>query len=192
MRIPRYIAGLCAVIACGFAPAASGATLQPATVANPTPLILEQNEGERRTFRGWPKHPRPGTDFILKVDPENGGSSHIVLGTENLAPQERIETHRHPASDEVLVIQTGTARVRVGGLTRQVHGGSIVFIPANTWVALQNVGHDPIKLMFIFSAPGFEEFMRAASVRQGDKNVPLPKAEDDALQKRFGHVVIYR
>jgi hypothetical protein len=31
-------------------------------------------------------------------------------------------------------------------------------------------------LVYVFSAPGFEEFMRAESVREGEKVAPLTKA----------------
>jgi hypothetical protein len=47
-------------------------------------------------------------------------------------------------------------------------------------------------LVFIFSTPGFEDFLRAASVRDGEKNVPLSKDEDDAIQKEHAHAVIYK
>jgi hypothetical protein len=57
-------------------------------VGKATPLILENNEGERRIFRGWPGHPDPGATFFLKVDPKNGGSSHLVFDTET-SRQER-------------------------------------------------------------------------------------------------------
>jgi len=33
----------------------------------------------------------------------------------------------------------------------------MVFFPAETWVGLKNIGLDNISLVFIFSAPGFEE-----------------------------------
>jgi hypothetical protein len=47
-------------------------------------------------------------------------------------------------------------------------------------------------LVFVFSAPGFEDFMRAESVRAGEKNVPLSKAEDDEIQMKHSHDVIYK
>ena len=46
--------------------------------------------------------------------------------------------------------------------------------------------------MFIFSAPGFDEFMRAESVREGEKVVVLTKAEDAAILARHAHAVIYK
>ncbi len=111
---------------------------------------------------------------------------------ETLAPGESIGTHRHPSADEILVLETGTARVHLGGSMRDVHGGSTVFIPADTWISLLNIGRDSIDLEFIFSAPGFEDFMRAASVRDGERNAPILPAEEDSLEKAYARAVIFR
>jgi quercetin dioxygenase-like cupin family protein len=153
-----------------------------------SPLILEKNEGERRVWRakGVPER------FTLKVDPQNGGSSHLVFGTEDIEPGGKIETHKHPGSDEILFLQTGVAGVHLGESVKEVHGGSTIFIPANTWISVTNIGRDTISLVFIFSAPGFEEFMRAESVREGEKIVPLSKAEDEEIMKKHLHAVIYK
>ena len=75
---------------------------------------------------------------------------------------------------------------------RDVHAGSTVFIPASTWVSVVNIGSDVISLVFVFSAPGFEDFMRAESVREGEKNVPLSQAEDDEIQRKHSRDVIYK
>jgi hypothetical protein len=34
--------------------------------------------------------------------------------------------------------------------------------------------------------------MRAESVREGQKNVPVSKAEDDEIQRKHSHDVIYK
>ncbi len=180
---------LCALMISGTA------ALSPAVQAAPakaTPLILEKDEGERRVWRPEEGlHDQPAL-FILKVDPRNGASSHLVFGTEDIPPRDSIEAHRHPSSDEILFLQNGLARVSLGDTTRVVHGGATVFIPAGTWISVLNVGEQPIHLAFIFSAPGFEEFMRAESVREGEKIVPLTRAEDAAICARYAHAVIYR
>ena len=60
---------------------------QPSKVAKPTPLILEKNDGERRAWRDiLGLRRQPEMRFILKVDHQNGGSSHLVFGTEDMAP----------------------------------------------------------------------------------------------------------
>jgi mannose-6-phosphate isomerase-like protein (cupin superfamily) len=169
---------------------------QPTATADttkPTPLILEQNDGERRVWRDIEGlGPQPEMRFILKVDPQNGGSTHLVFGTEDMAPGAKIEMHKHPGSDEILFLENGTARVSLGDSSRDVHGEATVFIPANTWISVTNIGGEVIHFAFIFSAPGFEQFMRAESVRQGERNIPLSKAEDEAIMKKHAHAVIYK
>jgi quercetin dioxygenase-like cupin family protein len=190
MRPAGAFISVCLMLLCGCRRAATSRdTTHEATHAvEPTPLILEKDEGERRVWRveGF------SAPFILKVDPQNGGSSHLVFGTEDLAPGAKIDPHRHPSSDEILFFQNGTARVSVGESAREVHGAATVFIPANTWISVSNIGKEVINTVFIFSAPGFEDFMRAESVREGEKIIPLSKAEDDAIMKRHSHAVIYK
>ncbi len=190
MRIARFIITMCAVTLC--ASAIAPPVKQATNPTQATPLILEKNEGERRIVRGWPGHPNPGETFILKVDPKNGGSSHLVFMTADLAPGGEISTHRHPGADEILFLQSGTARVHLGDAVRDVHAGATVFIPANTWISVSNIGSDTISAVGIFSAPGFEDYMRAGSVREGEKNVPLTEAEDAAIGKLHSHDVIYK
>ncbi len=116
----------------------------------------------------------------------------MVLLTATIRVGGQIETHRHPNADEILYLQNGTARVHLGGTVRIVHGGATVFIPANTWISVDNIGRVAINLVAIFSAPGFEDFMRAASVLKGEKNIPMTKAENDAIEKQYSNVVVYK
>jgi len=192
MQIARFVSGVCAVLLCGFTVTPSIPKWQATSTTKATPLILEKDEGECRVWRGWPAHPEPGSTFLLKVDRKNGGSSHLVFGTEDLTPGEKIDAHRHPGSDEILFLQTGTARVHLGDSVREVHGGAVVFIPADTWISVSNTGAEVIHLAFIFSAPGFGDFMRAVSAREVEKNLPLSKAEEDEIEKKHAHAVIYR
>jgi|SRR5262249_3693848 len=172
--------------------ASADAANQRTNAAKPTPLILEKNEGERREWRAVEGLGQTPMNFILKIDPQNGGSSHLVFGTEDMAPGGKIEMHRHPGSDEILFFQNGTAKVTLGESSMEVHGGATVFIPANTWISATNIGNEVIHLVFIFSAPGFEEFMRAESVRDGERNIPLSKVEDEEIMRKHSHAVIYK
>ena len=147
------------------------------------PLLLEKNEGEERIWRD----PPPG-GFMLKVSPKNNGSEHLVFGTEVLSPGETIPRHKHLRQDEILLIQTGTAHIQLGKRERDLHAGGLVFIPANTWVSLKNAGTEPINLAFIFSAPGFEDYMRCVSVPANEKPTPTT-AEEERQCEHEGHVV---
>lgn len=194
MRTALKAVAICAILG-GIATSAPCDTSNgPIGISRVTPLILEKNEGERRVWRpiegaeGWDAQPGP---FTLKVDRHNGGSSHLILGTEDLPPGAKIDRHRHPGADEILLLQNGSVRVSLGDTTRDVHGGATVFIPANTWISVTNIGTDAVSCVFIFSAPGFDDFMRAESVPEGQKITPLTKADDARIMKEHTNAVIY-
>ena len=150
-------------------------------------VVLEKNEGEARVRRPLGVLPIPTVEFILKVTPENSGSKHLVLGTEDIPPGGVIPRHKHFEQDEILLIQTGTAHVTLDDKEYDVHAGGTVFFPAQTWVSLKNIGKDSISLVFIFSAPGFEKNMRCGSVPAGQ---PAPPINTDELRAcaHEGHV----
>ena len=194
MRTALTAVAICVVLG-GVARSAPPATSnEPSGMDRVTPLILEKNEGEKRAWRpmegavGWNAQPGP---FIFKVNRHNGGSSHLVFVTEDVPPGAKIDRHRHPGSDEIIFLQNGLARVSLGDRVREVHAGATVFAPANTWIEVTNIGTDAIHGVFVFSAPGFDDFMRAESVPEGQKITPLTKAEDEQIMRQHAHVVIY-
>src|ERR1700737_56095 len=71
-------------------------------------VVLEKNEGEIRVRRPLGSLPTPSEQFILKVTPQNSGSKHLVLGTEEIPPGGVIPRHKHLEQDELLLFQTGT------------------------------------------------------------------------------------
>ncbi len=150
-------------------------------------LVLEKNEGEKRVRRPRGVLPIPTSEFILKVTPQNSGSKHLVLGTEEIPPGGVIPRHKHLGQDEILLVQTGTAHVTLNDKEYDVHAGSLIFFPAHTWVSLKNIGSDNISLVFIFSAPGFEKNMRCSSVPAGDPAPPITPDELRACAHK-GHV----
>ena len=151
------------------------------------PLLLEKKEGELRTRRPRPK-PMASTQFLLKVDPQNNGSQHLVVGTEDIAPGAFIPTHKHPTEDEILLIHSGTVHVLLGDQQRDLHAGGLVFIPANTWIGLKNISSEAVSVTFVFSAPGFEEFQRCISVPAAE--IPTAMTEEDLGRcEASGHMV---
>ena len=155
------------------------------SIASPRPLLLEKNEGERRIWR----EPPPG-DFVLKVSPQDNGSQHLVMETEDINPGDEFPTHKHLGQDEILYIVRGTVHVHLGDQERDLHAGGTVFIPARTWVSVKNERTETASVVFVFSAPGFEDYMRCDSVLPGEKVVPLSQAQQNACAHK-GHV-IYR
>jgi len=160
---------------------------QPSSATRPQaaakPLLLEKNEGERRTWRE-PDH----GDFMLKVSPKNNGSQHLVMGTEDMVPGDEFPRHRHLGQDEILYIEKGTVHVRLGDQERDLHAGGTVFIPAYTWVSVKNAGTETAGVVFIFSAPGFENYMRCESVLPNEKPAPISPQKDKECE-HLGHVI---
>jgi quercetin dioxygenase-like cupin family protein len=149
---------------CGFSQSNRSIAV-PGAEADAKPLLLEKNEGELRTRRIHTDNTAPASSqFMLKVSPKNNASQHLVAGTEELAPGAAITKHRHLVQDEIVLIHSGKAHVWLGDQERDLHAGGLVFVPANTWISLKNIGSEPISLTYIFSAPGFEDTMRCNSV----------------------------
>ena len=150
-------------------------------------LVLEREQGEKRVRRPRNSVNTSISEFTLKVTPENSGSKHLVLGTETIPPGAEIAKHRHLGQDEILFLQTGTAHVVLNDEEFDVQAGGMVFFPMNTWVTLKNTGRDDIQLIFVFSAPGFEQYMRCTSVPEGQ--TPAPMTVDAAVEcSHKGHV----
>jgi quercetin dioxygenase-like cupin family protein len=147
------------------------------------PLLLEKDEGERRIWR----EPPPG-GFMLKVSPKNNGSQHLVMGTEDMSPGDEFPTHKHLGQDEIVYIEKGTVHVHLGDQERDLHAGGTVFIPAHAWVSVKNAGTETVSVVFVFSAPGFEDYMRCDSVLPNEKVRPLSLEEQQGCAHQ-GHVI---
>jgi quercetin dioxygenase-like cupin family protein len=175
---------LMAVGLCAFSQSNQSSPV-PGPETDAQPLLLEKNEGELRTRRiHMDNSATASSQFMLKVSPKNNGSQHLVAGTEEVAPGATLPKHRHLIQDEIALIQSGTAHVWLGDQERDLHSGGLVFIPANTWISLKNIGTEPISLTFVFSAPGFEETMRCNSVLVGE----TPTSITPEQQKECAHL----
>jgi quercetin dioxygenase-like cupin family protein len=129
--------------------------------AAPRPAVIAASEGERRYLRGG------AALLLIKVDPVTTGSRRMVLGSSDLPPGDAIALHRHLREDEIILITRGTARVQLGTRVYTAGTGGTVFIPQGTCIAVSNIGTDTLSNVFIFSAPGFEQVLRAVSSPAG-------------------------
>jgi mannose-6-phosphate isomerase-like protein (cupin superfamily) len=111
-------------------------------------------------------------EFILKITPKSSGSQHLVVGTQTVPIGGAVPRHRHLDQDEVVVLETGSARMNLGDRVYEIQAGGIVFAPANTWMSFENTGTEDIQLIFIYSSPGFERYMRCTSVPPGQTASP--------------------
>ena len=131
------------------------------------PNVLQKNDGEWRIRRPREGVASPTNDFILKIGPKTNGSKHLLVVTEEIPPGGIIPKHKHLGEEEILLIQTGNAHVWLGDKEYDAHPGSLVFIPAETWISLKNTGRDNISVVAVWNEPGFEEELRCVSVPKG-------------------------
>jgi mannose-6-phosphate isomerase-like protein (cupin superfamily) len=80
----------------------------------------------------------PSTAQTVRSPQPTNATSETPLILEKKAPGKQIEAHRHPEADEILFLQKGTARVHLGDSVRVVHADATVFIPADTWIQVEN------------------------------------------------------
>lgn len=194
MRFGIAFLGLTTILFGGYETARNDLPPRSTSDTGATPLILEKSEGEHRVR--MPKEtaiPRPGEtripEFTIKVDRKNGGSQKMWLATEDIPPSGLIPRHKHLGQDEILLIQTGSAHVWLGTQERDVHAGATVFIPSDTWAALKNTGNESISLVFIFSDPGFDDYLRCSSVPAGSPATTVLTRDELRDCQHKGHVM---
>lgn len=159
-------------------PAALSIAANARSTASPAPLILEENDGEHRLRRPQgPVGSESVPEFIIKIDKLNGNAEDFYVGYEVLKPGGMIPFHKHHNSEEVVILEEGGATVTVGDKRSVTGPHAIVFIPKETWVSVANTGNIPIHLYGLFSHQGFENFLRARSVRPGEPLTPLTPEE---------------
>jgi oxalate decarboxylase/phosphoglucose isomerase-like protein (cupin superfamily) len=148
-------------------------------------LILQVDEGERRVRRA------SNFPFIIKVDRNNGASPDLVMGYEELPVGSVISPHRHLLADEIIFVHRGSGVATVGTLEAPIAEGATVYIPRNVRITLRNTGSTPMAIAFVFSKPGFEEYLRDVSVLEGQPRTQLSEAERNALREKHRSHTVY-
>ena len=149
----------------------------------PHPLILQESDGERLVRRTGPT---AGWPFTIKLDGQSGNTQDFFVFTSIMAPGETIPFHKHDNAEEILFVEEGGATVVVGDQRALAGPRSIVFIPRNTWLSATNSSKHDIHDIAIFSRHGYEQYMRALGVKQGEPMTPLNPDELTRL-RALGH-----
>jgi quercetin dioxygenase-like cupin family protein len=127
---------------------------------------------------GWP--------FTIKLDGPNGNTQDFFVFTDTMKPGQTIPFHKHDNAEEILFVEEGGATVIVGDQRAVAGPRSIVFIPGGTWISATNTGKQDIHLLALFSRHGYEQYMRALGVKQGEPMNPLSPDELTRL-RALGH-----
>ncbi len=138
------------------------------------PMILQEADGDHLVHRAGPLR---GVPFTIKLDGQFGNSEDFFVFAETLKAGETIPFHKHENAEELLIFQDPGAAVIVGNQRGPAGAQSIVFIPRDTWISATNTGKKDVHTLAIFSRHGFEAYMRAISVKAGQRLTPLSQEE---------------
>jgi quercetin dioxygenase-like cupin family protein len=126
--------------------------------------VFKWGEGERIEMRQVDE-PR---GWRIQVDPVNTGASRLSMGTQDISTGGRIPVHLHEREEEILFFHEGEGEVEVDGEARAVGPGMSAFLPPGVRHGVRNTGGSPLKLVWIFSPPGYEEVFREMARREMD------------------------
>src|SRR5262249_40163411 len=150
----------------------------------------QEGDGEQRVRRFWGPKSRSDLPFTIKIDEEFGRAQDFFVVTEIMPPGDTIPFHMHHNAEEILILEEGGAMVTVGDRRAVAGQRSIIFIPRGTWVSVTNGSSQSIRLYALFSRQGFERYLRAASVPEGQPVTPLG-AEELARLRAAGHATFW-
>jgi hypothetical protein len=96
----------------------------------------------------------------------------------------------HHNAEEILIFEEGGATVIVGNQRAAAGPRSIVYIPRDTWISATNNSSKDIHTVAVFSRQGFEQYMRAIGVKEGQPLVPIGPEELTRLRDQ-GHATYW-
>jgi mannose-6-phosphate isomerase-like protein (cupin superfamily) len=76
--------------------------------------------------------------------PRNSSIARQSLAEATLRPGAKTEAHRHPQTEEIYYILTGSGRIAIEGETQTVAPGDGIAIPAGQRHQIQNVGTEDL------------------------------------------------
>ena len=113
------------------------------------------------------------------------------MGYEDIPPGGVIAAHRHQLADEIIFVHRGSGSVELGSRTTAFTSGATIYIPKQVRIAVRNTGTEPLSIAFVFSKPGFEEYLRETSVPEGQPAPPMSAAERAAIRARHQWHTVY-
>jgi quercetin dioxygenase-like cupin family protein len=118
---------------------------------------------------------RPASTWAVAIDPRTPGNDYVegmTLFVDHVAAGDRVPLHTHDI-DELVIVQDGSAEVRVGDDVRVVPKGAVLFVPAG--VAHGGGAHGGgVVFVGVFASP-------LIGTTYLERN-PTPGTEDDSPQ----------
>ena len=117
-------------------------------------VILRPDDGERvPPFRD-------GRTMLLKIGPMLTRSQELFIAVEEMPSGTAIPLHRHERHEEALYLHRGQVTVTLGPRRVVAEAGTFVYIPAATWIGVENTGREPASVVGIFAEGAVEPCFR--------------------------------
>ncbi|MFN3348033.1 cupin domain-containing protein [Pseudorhodoplanes sp.] len=133
-------------------------------------LVLGPEDGESI----W--QPKPSTGFIVnKINPYNSPFDNFSTGLQILEPGAHIRRHAHERQHEILFCYRGEGYAEIGEDRHELAEESMMLIGRGVQHKVVNTGTGQMRLLWIISPPGLEDWFRALGrlKQPGDGEAPV-------------------
>jgi mannose-6-phosphate isomerase-like protein (cupin superfamily) len=133
-------------------------------------IVLRPEDGEAI----W--QPRPSTGFIVnKLNPYNCPFDHFSTGLQILEAGTHIRRHAHERQHEILFCYRGEGYAEIGEARHALTEESMMLIGRGVQHKVVNTGIGQMRLLWIISPPGLEDWFRALGrpKQPGEDEAPL-------------------
>lgn len=119
-------------------------------------MVLRPEDGEAI----W--QPKPSTGFIVnKLNPYNSPFDNFSTGLQVLEPGTHIRRHAHERQHEILFCYRGEGYAEIGETRHDLTEESMMLIGRGVQHKVVNTGTTQMRLLWIISPPGLEDWFRA-------------------------------
>ncbi len=146
-------------------------------------IVLKPEDGEAL----W--QPKPSTGFVVnKLNPYNSPFDNFSTGLQILEPGTHIRRHAHERQHEILFCYRGEGYAEIGETHHALAEESMILIGRGVQHKVVNTGSGQMRLLWIISPPGLEDWFRALGrpKQTGDTEAPVFERPDNIseIEKR--------
>lgn len=104
---------------------------------------------------GWENPERGAVWWRTLISGDRSPTEALTMGVADVA-ERAPRLHRH-AQAEAYYVLSGEGVLRINGVDRPLSAGSAAFIPGGAPHAAWTIGHEPLRLVYVFAADAFED-----------------------------------
>ena len=106
-----------------------------------------------QTLDQSPRNHRGNQVSYLLLGKGQFGARNLAITWVECEPASEQPSHSHAGNEQAYVIVRGRGLMNVGGESREVESGSVVFVPPNTDHSIRNIGEEPLAYVSATSPP---------------------------------------